>query len=297
MANKTREIKITTGPNFAAERFVELPAGDYAQQVAILMIDEAGDAYAVKHIGNKLRVSSMPYLYDIAEGNVSGHEGWELFGYNGDIGTTEEDLWTAGAKYVWPLAEQQMEVVSTSGDDDGDPAGTGVQTVTIHYLDDDLIERSTTVTLDGTTAVDTAVSDIYRVQSLHTATVGTGGKAAGVISLRNTAGSVVYAQIAAGYTANRGGYYTVPAGKTLFLTTAVLAGFGTAAGVGGFGSIYDSTPAKWREIGRLPVFANGGTAYAASFNPPLEVPAGYTVRITSGIASCWAYLTIHGWVE
>ena len=91
--------------------------------------------------------------------------------------------------------------------------------------------------------------------------------------------------------------YTVPAGKTLFLTTAVLAGFGTAASINNFGSIYDSTPAQWREIGRLPVFANGGTAYAASFNPPLEVPTGYTVRITSGVASCWAYLTIHGWVE
>lgn len=35
--------------------------------------DENGLAYGVKQIDGKPRVSSMPYLYDIAEGNVTGH--------------------------------------------------------------------------------------------------------------------------------------------------------------------------------------------------------------------------------
>jgi hypothetical protein len=40
---------------------------------AVKLIDESGVAYGVKHVQNKPSVSSMPYTYDISEGNVSGH--------------------------------------------------------------------------------------------------------------------------------------------------------------------------------------------------------------------------------
>ena len=39
---------------------------------AVQLIDETGTAYGVTHIQNKIRTSSMPYLYDIAESNLSG---------------------------------------------------------------------------------------------------------------------------------------------------------------------------------------------------------------------------------
>lgn len=81
---------------------------------SVKLRDENGLAYGVKHVSNKPRTSSMPYLYDIAEGNVSGHSSWSKIGYNPTVATSEEDLWSAGGLYVFPTtATMQMEVVSS----------------------------------------------------------------------------------------------------------------------------------------------------------------------------------------
>ena len=56
---------------------------------ATQFVDETGTTYTVKQIDGKPRVSSMPYLYDIAEGNVADHAIFAKLGYNGDIGCTE----------------------------------------------------------------------------------------------------------------------------------------------------------------------------------------------------------------
>ena len=53
-------------------------------------VDESGVPYGVKHVDNKPRVSSMSYLYDIAEGNVSGHSSWGIQGYHPTVDTTIE---------------------------------------------------------------------------------------------------------------------------------------------------------------------------------------------------------------
>lgn len=77
--------------------------------------DENGLPYGVKHVNNKPRVSVMPYLYDIAEGNVSGHANWSKIGYNPVVADTAgEDLWSNSGLYIFPtLADLQMEVLSS----------------------------------------------------------------------------------------------------------------------------------------------------------------------------------------
>lgn len=57
------------------------------------LVDENGLPYGVKHVNNKPRVSSVDYLYDIAEGNVSDHDPWTKIGYNDNIGLTQEPAW------------------------------------------------------------------------------------------------------------------------------------------------------------------------------------------------------------
>lgn len=138
--------------------------------ISVFQLDETGTAYGVKHINNKPRVSAMPYLYDIAEGNVTNHSSFSLFGYNGDVDVGTEDLISAGASYTFPAAEMQMEVVSSSANDDGSPAGFGARTVIIDYLDDAYAEKSETVTLNGTTAVATTATDIFRVNRFRVKT-------------------------------------------------------------------------------------------------------------------------------
>jgi hypothetical protein len=49
---------------------------------AVKLIDNLGAPQGVKFADGKPRVSTMPYLYDIAEGNVANHEIRRAIGYN-----------------------------------------------------------------------------------------------------------------------------------------------------------------------------------------------------------------------
>ena len=199
----------------------------------VRLIDEHNWGYGIKHIDNKPRVSSMPYLYDIAEGNVPGHSGWSKMGFNSDIQTAEEIVSPQGGTYAFPTAAMQMQAVSSSVEDDpdkgGSVAGTGVFTLTIYYLDASWVEKSETVTLNGQTAVDTAATDIYRIQNVRVATTGTGLKAAGNISIKGKADGLTYGYIAIGNTRQRQFAWTVPANRNLYMTQANVYCIHTAA--------------------------------------------------------------------
>jgi hypothetical protein len=83
-------------------------------------VDQDGTPYGVKHVQNKPRVSSMPYLYDIAEGNVIGHKAWDKIGYNPTMAkTVEEDIWSASSLYTWPIAADGWDVLSANAADGG----------------------------------------------------------------------------------------------------------------------------------------------------------------------------------
>lgn len=192
----------------------------------VRLLDENGDAYGLKHVGNKLRVSSMSYLQEIAEGNIANHHILNVLGYNDSVGNTEEDLWEVGGSYVFPSAGMQMEVRSTSASDTN-ASGTGMRTVTIHYLDDAWAEQEETVVLAGLTPVTTNAEDIYRIQEMHAATVGSGGAAAGSIDIRHLADTPIYGRITAGNNDCLDGFWTVPANKTAYITSW---GVGVAGG-------------------------------------------------------------------
>ena len=85
---------------------------------SVKLKDENGAAYGVKHVDYKPRVSSMPYLYDIAKGNVTGHSVWSKIGFNPEIGITEEDIWSAGGLYSFPTTAIQMEIVGSENNED-----------------------------------------------------------------------------------------------------------------------------------------------------------------------------------
>ncbi|MHB0965287.1 MAG: hypothetical protein ACYC36_02425 [Bellilinea sp.] len=123
------------------------------------------------------------------------------------------DLWDGPTgTYVPPAAPIQMQLVSASANDAA--AGTGVQTVLIHYLDHNYNPQTTLVTLNGVTPVVTVPADILRVNDMHAVTVGSGGAPAGVISLQAVGGAITYAIMGVGYNRARMPMFTVPAGKT-----------------------------------------------------------------------------------
>lgn len=157
-----------------------------AYQQAIKFLDEANVAYGIPKVGGKPRVSSTPYTYDIAKGNVPNHRPIRIHGLNPDVDNVREDLIYGGGTYVFPPAAAQMEVVSTNASDS--LAGTGVQKIEIHWLDDLYVEYDEEIILNGATPVLTVATNILRINGMHSIQVGTGGVAAGDIIIRPVGG-------------------------------------------------------------------------------------------------------------
>jgi|GEM_PF-956502 hypothetical protein len=164
----------------------------------------------------KLRVCSIPYGYDVVEGNIPNHETFSKMGFNPDVDSSEEDIWYVGGLYIWPTAEMRMEIVSSSADDAAE--GTGARTVRIRYLTRAFVEKSEDIALNGVTPVPTVATDIYRINWFRVLTAGSGGKAAGDLDLRHLDNTPIYSRIPAGLTRARNAMYTVPANKILFIT-------------------------------------------------------------------------------
>lgn len=360
------------------------------------MIDESGVAYGVKQVGNKPRVSTMPYLYDIAEGNIPGHDNFTERGYSPSIDTTERTVWSYSdtqAVYVFPTAEQQMEIVSTDNtqdigtvikgdatgdtvqaDADGtttsleddsvdftsatavavgdtvilDPHGTtpefgivtavaahtltvaggfsgggtaasryyavidvsaytGSHAVLIKYLDGDYAEHSEICVLNGTTAVSTVNTDLFRVNAFHTISAGSDNVSSGGISLRNLTNTPVYAFITAGYTTSRTAVYTVPASKTAY----------AAQWMQGWSTPNDTKVQSARFILRANILIGTRFHTGSIFYPwaevqisndvlsiPFELPIKFTEKtdiVISGIAATAgagpATSMVRGWIE
>lgn len=150
-----------------------------------------------------------------------GHALWQALGYriNATTTSTGEDIWpgTATSIPVPNAAGEALEVVSTSGNDTS--AGTGVRTVSVHYLDADGTEADQVVTLNGTTPVALTDTTVRYVNDMHAVTVGSNKVAAGTINVRNVATpSLVYSTISAGGNKSLVPNRMVPAGKTLYVT-------------------------------------------------------------------------------
>lgn len=267
-------------------------------------VDENGASYGVKQINGKPRVSSMPYLYDIAEGNVSGHTPYAKLGYNDDVGATEEDVWTTGGTYPWIAAGGiALEVVSAEAQDT--IAGTGVQRVRVSYLKADYTSASQIINMAGATPVPLTDTKIFRVNAIRATQVGGNGVAAGLITCRLVGGAAtVYRSISAGYTRGRGTTYTVPLGKTLYITSVtVSSGYTTAGKVvrwTGRAQVDDNEPNI-----RIPFFqpffetmTQDSTVYRP-FEIPIKIPGTADLRISavSNGAGSFCSCALRGWLE
>lgn len=262
----------------------------------------------VKAINGKQRVSSMPYLYDIAEGNVPGHEGWSKIGYNGDVDVGTEDMIAQGGVYVFPAAAGQMDIVSSSAEDDpakaAGGAGTGIHTVTLYYLDASYAEKTEDITLNGTAAVATTATDIFRVNNMRAKVCGTGKTAAGNITLSEHGGTTYkYGYILAGTTRMRQCVYTVPADKTLYVTSISFAvGGATKEKAAVFTTLakYDNKADEIRDF-FLPFneAVIEDEAHHRELTRPTKLGAGVDLKVqVRGLtADCVCTCSLSGWVE
>lgn len=142
-------------------------------------------------------VRPTEFKYEVAEGLRQGYETWNKWGYNGDIDVGTETVWSSGGTFSRLSSAETLDVVSTSTDDDGDPAGIGAQSVIIYGIDANFLPQTEVVTLDGTTTVTTSNTwlGVNRV-ALYLA--GSNGSNVGDINVDATTAATRQAQIPAG---------------------------------------------------------------------------------------------------
>jgi hypothetical protein len=156
----------------------------------------------------------------VSNGEIEGVGYIEKFGMNTDVDANKETIWDGGDIYSYVSTAETVAVTSTLGTDSA--AGTGARTVEIQGLDADHNLVYETLTVGG----GAGTQEFLRVFRAKVVTAGTSGVNEGTISITSSDTSTVLAQIGVDGTgsnaAGRGqtfmALYTVPAGKTAYLT-------------------------------------------------------------------------------
>lgn len=206
-----------------------------------------------------------------------------VFGRNKNVDNAVVDLWEGNTgTYVFPTVGMQMKFVSSSASDT--LAGTGVQKIHIHYLDANYQPHVETVNMNGTTPVATVATDIFRINAMHAMQVGSGGVAAGNISLTDMAGAVTYAYMSAGFNWARQAIYTVPDGYTGYITHwqassgAVTGSHFTQISLRSTSHAGVLVPGTFLLIDEIGTLNNGG---AVNYEIPIRIPAKSDVKISA----------------
>ncbi len=164
--------------------------------------------------------SSYDWTINISAGDVAGTGYIEKFGMNTDVDINKETIWDGGEIYSYISTAETVAVTSTAGVDSA--AGTGARTVEIQGLDANHTLVYETLTVGG----GAGTQEFLRIFRANVVTAGTSGINEGTISVTSSDTSTVLAQIGIDGTgsnaAGRGqtfmALYTVPAGKTAYLT-------------------------------------------------------------------------------
>jgi hypothetical protein len=157
---------------------------------------------------------------NISAGAVEGVSYIEKFGMNVDVDSNKETIWDGGGIYSYVASPETVAITSSSGNDSA--AGTGARTVEIQGLNSAYEVVTETLTVGGSAGTQTFI----RIFRAVVKSAGTSGVNEGVISITSSSTSTVLASIGVDGTgsnaAGRGqtfmSLYTVPAGKTAYLT-------------------------------------------------------------------------------
>ncbi|MBT3265594.1 hypothetical protein HN371_00500 [Candidatus Poribacteria bacterium] len=180
------------------------------------LLTPSGVPYGVKHVGNKPRVNAMPYMWDIAEGNIANHWIARTFGHNSNVGTSLETVAHAGG-LLNRLAAAQAVIVSCESA--ADSAGSaGAQSIMLSYLNASYSPKTTEVPTAGGSYVITTATDIFRINGARVSAVGADRQNAGEITIASAAGGNIIGTIAEGEGVDHTAAWTVPAGTTLYIT-------------------------------------------------------------------------------
>ena len=152
----------------------------------------------------------------VAAGIVPGVTVGRAQGYVGTSATSGKVI--RATTYTPQGTNAQRSVNSTSSSDTS--AGTGAQKVTVNFLDaTNIVLASETVTMNGTTAVNTVSTNVALLENMIVAQVGSGGGNVGTIQIFTTTagGGSVWGSIAASDNQTFWAHHYVPSGVTCYI--------------------------------------------------------------------------------
>ena len=268
--------------------------------VNIRGLDESGVAHTVlvNPLG-RIETVSQPYAYGIAEGEILNHSALLKFGTKTTVAANTQSLIWEGptAQYVYLTSAQQLKVSSTSANDT--VAGTGARTLTILGLDTNYDEISETINLNGVGVVTTTLSFI-RVFRSYVDTFGTYLFNEGIISIKNNAGTVTQALINANDSQTLIALWTVPRGKSLFITNF---SFSTDSNKGARISLFSrqldgGILYPWRIRYRAYIYSgNNNIPFQVPFKIPEKTDLEIRVLTPAGAGNTSCGATFEGWYE
>jgi len=192
------------------------------------MLGNNEDIYEVQMLadkdGNIINSYGAASNIPIADGLVDGYSAIHKFGRNPNVGNVPETIWMYGGIYQYLDVGSDSTVYAYSASSDDGPGNDGARTVTVQGLDNDFNLIEETITVNG--AASTA--SFLRVYRAFVATAGVLAANDGdvLISTAASGGGTVLADIGvigSGTTTGLGqtqlALYTIPAGKTGYLTT------------------------------------------------------------------------------
>jgi len=221
------------------------------------------------------------FALQVSRGQVQGHRNVTVFGFNGDVDTTQVTVWPLPSLSTYAATALQMKVSSSNANDTS--AGTGARTVVIQGLDGSYNEVSETVTLAGQTAVLTTTL-FLRVNYMYVATAGASNSAEGDIYIGTgtvTAGvpATPYNIIKYDYNDTTSGFFTIPAGYTGYLSQGLFSAGQASGSTQVQGRLLTIGADNIHRTAAITTLNNGVADY--TFEYPLAIPEKTTVEATA----------------
>ena len=261
-----------------------LPSINQLIRPVAVLYDPAGNPLSIDPVGNLISTSPSEALG--IPGFADGYVATAVIAQVAVRATT----------YTEQTTNAQRSLVSANVADAA--AGTGARTIRISYLTDTFTGPFfETVTLNGTTPVNTVATDICYIQEIEVLTVGSGGVNAGIITLRAGVGGggEVVGTIAAGDNKTFWAHHYTPTGSISFITGISVGHSGTTTGSGGVAllrsknfSVADSAERQISDFVRL--FGQSST-FSRNYETPIRVvgPRRTTLYLTPESSTSLVY--------
>lgn len=161
-------------------------------------------------------IKTTNFSLEVAKGNVTKHSLITKFGHNLDVdtGSVPEDVWNYGGAFVAPTTARVHAIVSSSANDTS--AGTGCRTVLIYGINGSYARVTETVTMNGTTPVNT-VNSYLHIHLMQIQTVGSVGWNVGDITATAATDATVTCKIDATDGQSESAIYLVPTGYKAYI--------------------------------------------------------------------------------